>query len=87
MSKLFALVVAVVAAEPGREPAAKADDPKLEGSTRSSSAEKDGKAIARGARSTGTTVRFTGDKIVGAAKDGKEFIAATYTLDRRKKPS
>lgn len=34
----------------------------------------------------GCTFRITSDKIVAAAKDGKEFLNATYTLDTSKKP-
>jgi uncharacterized protein (TIGR03067 family) len=34
----------------------------------------------------GATLRFTDGKLVGANKDGTEFITADYTIDSNKKP-
>jgi uncharacterized protein (TIGR03067 family) len=62
-----------------------ADKPKLEGQHQIIAGERDGKALAE-ADIKGTTFRFTGDKVVGATKDGTEFLAADYTLDDSKTP-
>jgi uncharacterized protein (TIGR03067 family) len=62
-----------------------ADKPKLDGQHQIVSGERDGKALAE-ADIKGTTFRFTGDKVVGATKDGTEFLAADYTLDSDKTP-
>lgn len=62
-----------------------AEKPKLEGQHPIISGERDGKALAE-ADIKGTTFRFTGDKVVGATKDGTEFLAADYTLDDSKTP-
>ena len=65
-----------------------ADDkekPKLEGQHQITAGERDGKALAE-ADIKGCTFRFTNDKVVGATKDGTEFLVADYTLDHEKKP-
>jgi uncharacterized protein (TIGR03067 family) len=65
--------------------ASAADKPKLDGQHQIIAGERDGKALAE-ADIKGTTFRFTGDKVVGATKDGTEFLAADYTLDDSKTP-
>ena len=62
-----------------------AEKPKLEGQHQIIAGERDGKALAE-ADIKGTTFRFTGDKVVGATKDGTEFLAADYNLDDSKTP-
>ena len=62
-----------------------AEKPKLDGQHQIIAGERDGKALAE-ADIKGTTFRFTGDKVVGATKDGTEFLAADYTLDDAKTP-
>ena len=59
--------------------------PKLEGQHQVTAAERDGKALAEN-DIKGVTFRFTGDKVVGATKDGTEFLTADYTLDAAKTP-
>ena len=65
-----------------------ADDkekPKLEGQHQITAGERDGKALAE-ADIKGCTFRFTNDKVVGATKDGTEFLVADYTIDHAKTP-
>ena len=62
-----------------------ADKPKLDGHT-IVAGERDGKAIAE-AEIKGAAFRFTGDKVVGTTKDGKEFFAADYTSTTARQPS
>jgi len=64
---------------------ADAEKPKLEGQHQVTAGERDGKAIPENDLK-GVTFRFTGDKVVGATKDGTEFLAADYTLDAAKTP-
>jgi len=61
------------------------DKPKLEGQHQIIAGERDGKALTEN-DIKGATFRFTGDKVVGATKDGTEFLVADYTLDSSKKP-
>ena len=61
------------------------DKPKLEGQHQITAGERDGKALAEN-DIKGCTFRFTGDKVVGATKDGTEFLVAEYTTDPSKKP-
>jgi len=61
------------------------DKPKLEGQHQITAGERDGKALTDN-DIKGCTFRFTGDKVVGATKDGTEFLVADYTLDPAKKP-
>lgn len=61
------------------------EKPKLEGQHQITAGERDGKPLAE-TDIKGYTFRFTGDKVVGASKDGTEFLAADYTLDHAKKP-
>jgi uncharacterized protein (TIGR03067 family) len=61
------------------------DKPKLEGQHPIIAGERDGKALTDN-DIKGCTFRFTGDKVVGATKDGTEFLVGTYTLDSSKKP-
>ena len=61
------------------------DKPKLDGQHQIVAGERDGKALAD-ADVKGTTFRFTGDKVVGATKDGTEFLNADYTLNCDKTP-
>jgi uncharacterized protein (TIGR03067 family) len=61
------------------------EKPKLEGQHQITAGERDGKALAEN-DIKGFTFRFTGDKVVGASKDGTEFLAADYTLDAAKTP-
>lgn len=70
---------------PGLTADDKAGELKLEGGYTIVSGESDGKPIPA-ERIKGTTVRFTGDKIVTTDKDKKEVYVATYTLDDAKKP-
>jgi uncharacterized protein (TIGR03067 family) len=65
-----------------------ADDkekPKLEGQHQITAGERDGKALPE-ADIKGCTFRFTNDKVVGATKDGTEFLVADYTIDHAKTP-
>jgi uncharacterized protein (TIGR03067 family) len=61
------------------------EKPKLEGQHQIVSGERDGQPILE-ATLKGCTFRFTGDKVVGANKDGTEFLVADYTLDSTKTP-
>ena len=61
------------------------EKPKLEGQHQITAGERDGKALAE-TDIKGATFRFTGDKVVGATKDGTEFLVADYTLDSAKTP-
>ena len=61
------------------------EKPKLEGQHQIIAGERDGKALAEN-DIKGFTFRFTGDKVVGASKDGTEFLAADYNLDPAKTP-
>jgi len=61
------------------------EKPKLEGQHQITAGERDGKPLAE-TDIKGCTFRFTGDKVVGATKDGTEFLAADYTLDDSKTP-
>ena len=61
------------------------EKPKLEGQHQIIAGERDGKPLAA-TDIKGYTFRFTGDKVMGASKDGTEFLAADYTLDPAKKP-
>jgi uncharacterized protein (TIGR03067 family) len=68
--------------------ATSADDqqkPKLEGQHPIIAGERDGKALNEN-DIKGCTFRFTGDKVVGATKDGTEFLVGTFTLDSAKTP-
>jgi len=68
--------------------ATSADDkqkPKLEGQHPIIAGERDGKALNE-SDIKGATFRFTGDKVVGATKDGTEFLVGTFTLDSSKTP-
>jgi uncharacterized protein (TIGR03067 family) len=58
---------------------------KLEGGYTIVSGESGGKPIPAD-RIKGSTVRFTGDRIVTTDKDKKEVYVATYTLDESKSP-
>ena len=61
------------------------EKPKLDGQHQVVAGERNGKPVAE-ADFKGATFRFTADKIVGANKDGTEFLAADYTLDASKTP-
>jgi uncharacterized protein (TIGR03067 family) len=61
------------------------EKPKLEGQHQIIAGERDGKALNE-ADIKGYTFRFTGEKVVGASKDGTEFLAADFTLDPNKTP-
>ncbi|HSQ57959.1 MAG TPA: TIGR03067 domain-containing protein [Gemmata sp.] len=61
------------------------EKPKLEGQHQVISGEHDGKAMTP-AELQGVTFRFTGEKVVGATKNGTAFLTAEYTLDAAKKP-
>ena len=61
------------------------EKPKLEGQHQITAGERDGKPLAE-TDVKGYTFRFTGDKIVGASKDGTEFLTGEYTLDNAKTP-
>jgi len=68
--------------------ATSADDkqkPKLEGQHPIIAGERDGKALTDN-DIKGATFRFTDDKVVGATKDGTEFLVGTFTLDSTKTP-
>jgi uncharacterized protein (TIGR03067 family) len=65
------------------------DEPKaagqLDGGYTIVSGERDGKPIPED-EIKGALVRFTLGEVVGTDKDRKEFFAATYTVDTKKKP-
>jgi uncharacterized protein (TIGR03067 family) len=61
------------------------DRPKLEGQHAIVAVERDGKPLDD-ATFNGATIRFTEDKLVGANKDGSEFLTADYTVNDAKKP-
>jgi uncharacterized protein (TIGR03067 family) len=65
--------------------AADPEKPKLEGQHQIVAGERDGQPVPE-ATLKGYTFRFTGDKVVGANKDGTEFLVADYTLDATKTP-
>jgi uncharacterized protein (TIGR03067 family) len=66
--------------------ASSADEkPKLDGQHQIVAGERDGKALAEDSFK-GATFRFAGEKLVGANKDGTEFLVAEYTLDCAKAP-
>jgi uncharacterized protein (TIGR03067 family) len=62
-----------------------AERPKLEGQHAIVAKEQDGAALNE-ADFKGATIRFTDGKLVGANKDGTEFLTADYTIDSSKKP-
>lgn len=62
-----------------------ADQPKLEGQHAIIAGERNGQPLNE-ADFKDATFRFTGEKVVGANKEGVEFLTADYTLDREKKP-
>jgi uncharacterized protein (TIGR03067 family) len=68
----------LVAADP-------ADRPKLEGQHAIASMERNGVALDQ-SDYKGATLRFTDDKLVGANKDGTEFLTADYNINSDKKP-
>jgi uncharacterized protein (TIGR03067 family) len=68
----------LVAADP-------ADRPKLEGQHAITAMERNGIALEQ-SDYKGATLRFTDDKVVGANKDGTEFLTADYNLNHEKKP-
>ena len=53
------------------------DKPKLDGQHQIIAGERDGKALTE-TDIKGCTFRFTGDKVVGATKDGTEFLVGEY---------
>lgn len=61
------------------------DKPKLEGQHQVIAGERDGKPMTP-AEIQGVTFRFTGEKVVGATKNGTAFLTAEYKLDSAKKP-
>ena len=61
------------------------EKPKLDGQHQIVAGERDGKALPE-ADVKGATFRFAGNRLVGANKDGTEFLAADYTLDAVKTP-
>ncbi|HEV3385437.1 MAG TPA: TIGR03067 domain-containing protein [Gemmata sp.] len=62
-----------------------ADKPKLEGQHAIVAMERNGTALNE-ADFKGATIRFTDGKLVGANKDGTEFLTADWTIDSNKKP-
>jgi uncharacterized protein (TIGR03067 family) len=68
----------LVAADP-------ADKPKLDGQHAIVAMERNGIALEQ-SDYKGATLRFTGDKVVGANKDNTEFLTADCTLNSDKKP-
>jgi uncharacterized protein (TIGR03067 family) len=62
-----------------------AEKPKLEGQHQIQAMERNGTPLNE-ADFKGATLRFTDGKLVGANKDGTEFITADYTIDSNKKP-
>lgn len=65
--------------------AVRPDKPNLEGQHQIVAGERSGKAIPEDALK-GCTVRFVGEKVVAANKDGQEFLAGDFTLDPAKPP-
>lgn len=61
------------------------EKPKLEGTHQIVAGERAGRPVAE-ADLKGCTFRFTGNKVVGANKDGTEFLVAEYTVDPAKTP-
>jgi uncharacterized protein (TIGR03067 family) len=59
--------------------------PKLEGQHAIVGMERDGK-VNEESLFKGATFRFADDKLVGANKDGSEFLTADYTVDSNKSP-
>lgn len=83
------LVLAMTAA-PAEPPATSTTDNQkaaasIEGAYAIVSGERDGKAIPE-AEIKGSVVNITQGKIVSTDKDAKQFFAATYTVDAKKKP-
>jgi len=62
-----------------------AEKPKLEGQHGIVAMERNGVALEQ-SDFKGATLRFNDGKIVGANKDGTEFLTANYTVDSDKKP-
>jgi uncharacterized protein (TIGR03067 family) len=62
-----------------------AERPKLEGQHAIIAMERNGVALDQG-DFRGSTLRFTDGKLVGANKDGAEFLNADYNLDANKAP-
>jgi len=62
-----------------------AERPKLEGQHAIVAMERDGKAQDE-SNFKGATLRFSEDKLVGANKDGTEFLTANYTVNSEKTP-
>jgi len=62
-----------------------AGKPKLEGQHAIVAKEQNGAALNE-TDFKGATIRFTDGKLVGAKKDGTEFLTADYTIDSNKKP-
>jgi uncharacterized protein (TIGR03067 family) len=62
-----------------------AEKPKLEGQHAIVGMEKNGSPLDE-ANFKGATLRFTDDKVVGANKDGTEFLTADYRVDSNNKP-
>jgi len=86
MSKFLRVVMVAVAGLAFQPLLFGADEkPKVEGQHQVTAGERDGKAIPENDLK-GVTFRFTGDKVVGATKDGTEFLTADYTLDAAKTP-
>jgi uncharacterized protein (TIGR03067 family) len=86
MSMLLRAVLVLVAGVAFQAlPVLAAEKPKLEGQHAITAGERDGKPLAE-TDIKGCTFRFTGDKVVGATKDGTDFLVADYTLDDSKTP-
>jgi len=62
-----------------------AEKPKLEGQHAIVGMERDGKVTDENTFK-GATIRFADEKLVGANKDGSEFLTADYTVDSNNKP-
>ena len=60
--------------------------PKVQGQHQIIGMERDGKALDE-SNFKGSTVRFTDNKVVGANKDGSEFMSADYTLNAVRQPT
>jgi uncharacterized protein (TIGR03067 family) len=65
--------------------AAPAEQPKVQGQHAIVGMERNGTALDE-ADFKGATIRFTDDKLVGANKDGTEFLTADYNMDAAKTP-